>query len=165
MSKLYDADAIRQRSEELLRWRSETDQRERELRHARRERRREEQRQQAATEQAAVEHANSEGARTEEINQLVAAAIAVEHAHIIALLTEMMTEIMGMIEDKAKDIKVDLLGKLVDTVGSLRAAAGLVEPPTPNETEKPFQFARERDPGPDEVLDLPNPLAARRELN
>jgi hypothetical protein len=140
-------------------WRAEAEKMERHRRRAQRRRERE----QTAAESARVMRAVADGQGAEEANHLVAAAIAVDHARIVALLPEMLIEITGMIESQVRDVKVELLDKMVTTLAAIRPAAGPSEPLP----DKEFSFARERETGDDsegKAVELPQFLG-RREIN
>jgi hypothetical protein len=136
-------------------WRAKAEKTERHRRRAQRRRERE----QSAAERARVMRAVADGQGTEETNHLVAAAIAAEHARIVALLTEMLIEITGMIESQVRDVKIELLDKMVTTLAAIRPGEPL--------PDKEFRFARERETGDgseDKAVELPR-FIGRREIN
>jgi hypothetical protein len=146
---------VKSRSEDLRRHREEVAEQEGQFARTRQDREHD-------AEQVAVQRANAAGQWWEEIDKRIAAAVAAEHRHMIELLTEMLIDIQATTEERIKDVRLALTEKIIDTLSNLRKA---VEPDDQRE-HKTFQFARERERETDTAaIDLPNPLAARRDLN
>jgi hypothetical protein len=152
-----DKEAVRQRSEALQQWRNEVKRQEEEFARARAQEEREQQR-------TADRRARNEAALMRREFEGRLAALEQSHNELSSIVAGIAREAADAINSLV-DARDELTRERRDEIRELRAAVAKMDAAMTKMDEheaKAFRFAREKA---DEVIDLPNPLPPRRDMN
>jgi hypothetical protein len=161
---------VKQRSEDMQRYRDDVAKQEREFRHARRREKRAALLAEREREAAAVRQANAGGQYWDEIDRRIAEALEHRDAliceaigeHIADALREERQAIEAEFKTKLLELRTDLTERVIGALETVTKIGRATAAAYDQRERKEFQFAREKA---DEVIDLPSPLTPRRDIN